>query len=212
MSKKIIIESYNLPDISGKELTPYGKIISPEEAMETILKVPGPNQEDIGRWYLDIFNQHIDTKKVTGIRYIDCNDHMPLILFAADYLVGKNKENNRIEMRLTGGDGPLGWMLTMKLQYDGNDINFEPRIPEIPTKGLLHKLGLKKVKEPTKEEKFPLLQKKKGAQIWPGKNEHGRTETRIKVKDKRLEELANKIYQSIESIRTSQPQKPSYIN
>ena len=159
--KKVKLMVFNIPEIDEEGLIPYGKLINPEKAKETILKVPGPDGEDLGKLFLEVFNRNVILDKLVGVRYRDFNSKyspMPM-LFVIDYLIGKVKGDSRVEMILRGGDGPLSHILGIGLDYNGNSMSFEPRVPEKKT-GLLYRLGLKRVKEPTNREKFPLFQKK----------------------------------------------------
>lgn len=175
----------------------YGRIITPEEAQATIGDVPFIG--DVGRWFLEAYNQHVDPNTRIAVRYRDFG-------IFEDYVIAKSKEDGRVEVTIKGGMMDpiiMGPQPTLKigLQYDGHDAEFQPTVPEKPS-GLLYRLGLKKAEEPKMSEKFPLLERRYGATVSPAGRIKDPT-VQVDVQDRRLEGLANQLYQSIQALRTA---------
>jgi len=173
----------------------YGRIITPEEAQATI-------RDDsfignIGGWFLGAFNQHVDPNTRIAVRYRDFG-------IFGDHIIAKSKDDERVEVTIKGGMMDTIIMgihptLEIGLQYDGDDVEFQPRVPEKPS-GLLYRLRLRKAKEPKMSEKFPLLERQYGATLSPDGRMKDPT-VLVDVQDRRLERLANQLYQSINTLK-----------
>jgi len=175
----------------------YGRIITPEEAEAAI--ADSPFAGDVGKQFLTAYNRHINPATEIAVRHRDSG-------IREDYIIAKSREDEKVEVTIRGGViylpvTELQPILEIGLQYGGNDVEFQPRTPQEPPQ-LYHIFGLNKTKGQKMSEKFPLLKREYGAIVFPTGDTENPT-IQIQVRDKRLEELANQLYQSVLSLRTT---------
>ncbi len=119
-------------------------------------------------------------------------------------VIRKHKREPTIEVTmlgaLHGSSKRLSYGYLLGLDYQGDDEHFKPqKAPELSFKeALLYKLKGKSPDERESVEKFPLLGRRRGAQIeyW-GTVGKPRGELKLKVRDERLRVLAQEMYQAI---------------
>lgn len=129
-----------------EEMEKYGRIITVDEAITGIEKMPYDVGKKMGKLFLETFEKYTDINSATAIRY----NHTGVSI---DYLIAKLKGSDRIEITLNGGF----WIndevmmpcpiLGIGLLYDGHDTEFEPKF--------------------TKDAPFPLCKREYDASIHP---------------------------------------------
>lgn len=180
-------------EVEKSEKSEYGLLIQPGEARERIRKIPFA--KDTGKWFLSAYEEQVDPNTLIAIRHRTFG-------LGEEYIIGKSRENKRIEMTILGGvrdpliSSPYP-ALKIGLEFDGNDIEFKPSGPKKP--GLLSKIKLKKPKESI-TDKFPLFGKEYGASIYPHRKIKN-PDILADFTDRRLENLAISIQKSIEEKR-----------
>ena len=167
----------------------FGKLIPVEHAEAAIRNTPYTG--DFGKWFLQAYNQHVDPNTRIAIRHhlrgLHCVD--------SNYIIGKSKTDKIIEITINGGVsfnymiGPSA-DLEIALTYDGNDVKFQPRVPNNPKYTVRDSLSL--------EMKYGAVirayQEKGEFKVRVG------SQSSLSIPDKRVEELANEVYQSIQTL------------
>lgn len=106
-------------------LDSYGTIISPREAEAGLLRLGVAQERDIARKVLEVYKGMVAQTPLIGVKHV--GDY---------YLVGKWRDDPRIEVTLIGGSptesSPSGIRLGFAFEYDGNAIGFTPVIPDQP--------------------------------------------------------------------------------
>ena len=102
----------------------FGKLIPVDDAEALIRHINSDN----GRYVLEAYNESTDPENKIAIRHYGAKYSNPDRI----YIIGKSREDKRIEITLKGGYvfGPhQKWQnLEIHLKYDGDDIKFQPKV------------------------------------------------------------------------------------
>ena len=185
----------------------YGRIVNPEEARLYVRRIPFV--DGVGKWFVESFDKHAETETITGIKHMDVG-------ILEYYLIGKVRVTDVVRHELTVIGGMVDQnpetpdpspTLQLGLNYNGNDTQFQPTIPQQP-KRFLYSLVSNWRKNRERRllpfrygDRFPLISREYGAKIYlKGELENPKLE--LDIKDERLEKLARSLYLTIETFRT----------
>lgn len=188
----------------------YGIIVPPEEAKGQIVHIPETVCYSLNgkvRMMMDFCHFKMAPEPRKGIAYHGHFDDE--ISLRGEYLlIGKLLENPEIEMTLRGGSvsnpnesgvavlSGFTPMFRIGLQYAGNDMDFRPYVPKSSGIKILGRRFFGGDEPNTPEERFPLLNKAYGAEIYLAR-EHDILRLELNIRDSRLEELAKELYERV---------------
>ena len=165
----------------------------------------------LGYVFTDLFEQITEwnNHQMETTAFYHRQKQQPSELYLGDQFAAvvarKHKDDPTIEVTmqafLHGSTRKLSYNFLLGLEYQGDDEHFKPETaPELSFKeALLYKLRGRSADERESVEKFPLLGRRRGAQIeylgtlW---NPYG--ELKLKVRDERLEKIARELYSVVE--------------